>query len=92
MGHYVIWQPGAGQTEADGTKCSARSANEAAEEWAWNDDINSNEFHIVGGQPAIVTVRFLDTGEAFEFVVSGESRREYTARLRIPLVAKERAL
>ena len=73
-------------------KCSARSANEAAEEWACHDDFKSNEFHIVGGRPAIVTVRFIDTGEAFEFVVSGESRREYTARLRIPLTAKERVL
>ena len=85
MGRYVVWQPEGGQTEADGTKVSARSTQVAAEEWASNDDWNSNEFAIVGGQPATVMVRDLDSGKAFEWIVSGESVRRYMAQLRIPL-------
>ena len=85
MGRYVVWQPGAGQTEADGEKVSARDARTAVEEWAYHNDYASNEFHIVGGQPATVMVRDLDAGKAFEWIVSGESVRRYTAQLRQPL-------
>lgn len=85
MGRYVVWQPEAGQAEADGVKVSAGNTKAAAEEWADHDDYRSNEFHIVGGQPATVMVRDLDSGKAHEWIVSGESVRHYTARLRIPL-------
>jgi hypothetical protein len=80
-----VWQPAAGQTEADGVKVSARSTQVAAEEWAYHDDFISKEFHIAAGQPATVMVRDLDSGKAHAWIVSGESRPEYTARLRIPL-------
>jgi hypothetical protein len=84
MGRYVVWKPEAGQTEADGVKVSARDARTAAEEWADADDYKSNEFHIVGGQPATVMVRDIDSGKAFEWIVSGETVRHYTAKLRVP--------
>ena len=82
MGRYVIWQPEAGQDEAHGIKISARDARTAVEEWADRDDFASNEYHIVGGQPATVTVRDVDAGTAVEWIVSGESVRRYTAQLR----------
>ena len=85
MGRYVVWQPASGQTEDDGTKVSASNTKTAVEEWAAHDDWNSNEFHIVGGQPATVMVRDLDSGKAFEWIVSGESVRHYSAQPRIPL-------
>lgn len=85
MGRYIVWQPEAGQTEADGAKVSAHSPQAAAEEWADHDDFASTEFRIVGGQSATVMVRDIDSGQAHEWIVSGESLRQYTARLRIPL-------
>ncbi len=81
---YVVWQPDAGQTEADGDGVSATDPKKAAEAWADHDD-SSNEFRIVGGQPATVKVKDLSSGATREWIVHGESRREYTARLRIPL-------
>ena len=83
MGRYIVWQPAAGQSEADGTKITARDARTAAEEWADHDDYKSNEFHIVGGQPATVMVRDLDSNvRPLEWIVSGESVRHYKAQLR----------
>jgi hypothetical protein len=85
MGRYIVWHPEIGQTEADGARVSARDQKTAAEEWAEHEDYASNEFHIVGGQPATVMVRDLDSGKTHEWIVQGETRREYTARLRVPL-------
>lgn len=79
MGRYIVWQPGAGQTEDDGMRVTARDAKQAVEEWADADDYRSNEFHIVGGQPASVIVHDLDSGTRGTWTVSGESRRVYTA-------------
>ena len=82
MGRFVVWQPMNGQTEADGVSVTAFDARTAVEEWAEHDDSKSNEFHIVGGQPATVLVRDLDGGEPGEWIVSGEALRRYTAKRR----------
>lgn len=83
MGRYRVWQPDAGQSESDGVSVTARDAKTAVEEWADHDDYKSLEFHIVGGQPANVMVKDIDRGKINEWIVSGESVRVYTAKLRI---------
>jgi hypothetical protein len=83
-GRYVVWQPENGQTDEDGMKLMAFDAEHAAQLWAERDDHRSAEHHIVGGQPATVMVRNIDTAEVSEWVVSGEVEYRYTARQCIP--------
>ena len=80
---YVVWEPSNGQTFLDGRRFAADSPQHAAEQWAdWND-YASNEYHIVGGQPSTVMVSDANGKPLRELIVSGESIRRYTAKLRI---------
>lgn len=75
---FVVWHPENGQVEGDGKKVNARDAGEAVETWAEWDDVNSAEYHILSGHPARVMVRDVDSGEASEWIVSGEYMPQYT--------------
>ena len=77
---FVIWRPENGQDEDDGEVVCAYDAEEAVERWAQLDDVNSADYHIVGGQPATVMARDPSTGAATEWIVSGEPVPHYSAR------------
>lgn len=80
---FVVWEPSAGQSVADGRRFEAEGPQHAAEQWADWDDWSGNEFHIVGGQPATVKVQDVNGGPVREMIVQGESIRRYTAKLRV---------
>ena len=85
---YVVWEPANGQTIVDGRRFMADGMQHAAEQWADWSDYYSNEYHIVGGQPATVMVQDVNGGPVREMLVQGESVRRYTAKLRVPAAAK----
>jgi hypothetical protein len=76
----VVWEPAAGQTIVDGRRFIADGPQQAAEQWADWSDYASNEYHIVGGQPATVMVRDVNGGPAREMIVHGEQLRRYSAK------------
>lgn len=80
---YVVWEPAVGQTIVDGRRFAADGPQHAAELWADWSDYASNEYNIVGGQPATVMVRDVNGGPVREMLVQGESIRRYTAKLRV---------
>jgi len=80
---YVVWEPALGQGIADGRRFAADGPQHAAEQWADWSDYASNEFHIVGGQPAVVMVRDVNGGPTRELIVCGEQIRRYAAKLRV---------
>lgn len=82
MGKYIVWSESKEQTEDDGKAFEAVGAWDAAEQWAQWDDHYSADFSIVGGQPADVVVRDVETRAIDRFVVSGEQSAVYTASLR----------
>lgn len=83
MGRFVIWNPENGQAEEDGTKISALSSEAAVREWAEWDDARSADYLIVGGQPATVKLRDLNSNTVTDWIVSGESVPHYRARLKV---------
>ncbi len=80
---FVVWEPAAGQTIVDGRRFTAADPQHAAEQWADWSDYASNEYHIVGGQPATVMVRDVNGGPVHEMIVQGEQLRCYSAKLSI---------
>jgi hypothetical protein len=73
MGRFIVWG-GGHQSESNGLSISARDAPTAAEEWT--------AFHNIL-EPVSVWVRNLDDGgSVHEWMVSSETTRHYTARLR----------
>ncbi len=80
---FVVWEPANGQSIADGRRFNAEGPQHAVEQWAEWSDHESNEYHIVGGQPAVVMVRDANGCATREMIVSGESILQYTAKLRI---------
>ena len=81
--NFVVWEPSSGQSISDGQCFTADGPQHAAEQWAdWSDYAN-NEYRIVGGQPSTVMVSEANGKPPRELIVSGESIRRYTAKLRI---------
>ena len=78
---YVVWEPASGQMMADGRRFTADGPQHAAELWADWSDYASNEYRIVGGQPATVMVQDVSGGPVCEMLVHGEQIRQYTAKL-----------
>ena len=58
---------------------TASSPTEAAEKWAYLEDVESVDFTIVKGQPEDVVVK-AGNGQRFYFTVSGQPVPKYTAK------------
>jgi hypothetical protein len=79
---WIVWCPERGQDREDGRSVDAHSAAAAAERWAEQDDARSADYMIVRGNDATVLVAADCEGSTeHKFIVSGESRPEYRARM-----------
>lgn len=79
---YLLWRPENDETIDDAREVLAFDAEEAAEDWAANDDTQSADYSIVRGNEATVCVRLKDDESApvETFVVYGESVPQYSAQ------------
>ena len=77
--YYRVWCPDRGQSREEGIDVLATSARLAAEHWADNDDYQSVEFRIVGGESVRVLVEN-DDGDPICFEVTGKAIRTYLAK------------
>ena len=84
MNRYLVWQPENGETVEDAVVITAADERSAAEQWAHEDDFESNEYTIASGVPATIMVREPMASEAAEWIVSGEMVRRYTAQAKTP--------
>lgn len=78
---WLVWDPERGDAE-DGREVHAQNAEDAAIEWAEQDDLDSAEYSIAGGRETTVYVRPADQplGVPERFVVYGECLPQYYAR------------
>ena len=84
MNRYLVWQSENGETVEDAVVVMAADEQSAAEQWADEDDFESNEYTIASGVPATIMIRDPMASEATEWIVSGELVRRYTARAKAP--------
>ena len=75
--YFMVWD--AEHDESDAYKVFAADEQSAAEKWAEDDDCNSADYSIVGGDEAEVFVKSPD-GTITKFQVSGEATPQYYAR------------
>lgn len=79
---YVVWCPEIGSDQEDAEIFEADSEASAAEKWAaWEDNNNSADYWIVGGQTMEVGVREYGTTSVHYFSVSGANIATYSATL-----------
>lgn len=79
MNEFIVWCPDLGDQE-DGSRISAYSAKEAAEQWADEEDTYSGDYLIIGGRDMTVIVRDVASGAEVKMSVSGEAVAVYSAR------------
>lgn len=75
---FLVWSDD--ETDDDAREVRAADAEEAAEDYAEWDDMNSAEYTILKGSEVTVNVCPKGGGETVRFVVSGEAVPQYTAR------------
>lgn len=78
---WVVWSETQDESEQDGRRIEALSADAAAEEWARIEDWQSTDFTIVAGNDETVCVKNPATGEVQRFNVSGRTEAVYDARI-----------
>lgn len=76
MKRFAVWCPERGQTEADAAQLDARNAEDAAREWAGEEDANSADYLIVG-QRWEPTLHVRDGDKVRAFKVTGEAVPQY---------------
>ena len=75
---WEVWEED--ERREDARTVRADDEEEAAEQFAEDDDCNSAEYRIVGGSPATVFVAKVDSEEITKWKVEGEAIPSYTAR------------
>ncbi len=76
---FLVWSPESGETIEDAEEFAAVDAQDAAEEWAEYDDVQSAEYSIVKGHEATVHVSAGPGMEVEVFTVTGEALPTYYA-------------
>lgn len=76
---YKVWCPDYGQNVEDAIVIEAISEDFAAQLWADWYDFKSAEYCIVRGSPAAVKVQKVGEDVIYDFTVTGETVRQYTA-------------
>ena len=80
MGQYLVWCHDQTDDPEDGVTIEASDPVAAAELWAEQDDRESAEYWIVGGNEADVTVKDTNDGTETRFIVTGEDIPSYSAK------------
>jgi hypothetical protein len=76
---FTVWCPEQGETADDGRAFDAFDAEEAAEQWAEQDDWSSAEYSIVGQRSTPIVHVQGPSGDVQRFRVSGEAVPSYSA-------------
>lgn len=80
--YYLVWCPAEIETIEDAIRVRATSPGIAAEVWAREHDIESDEYWIADGQMPITVLvcEAFDPDKIAKYVVRGRVHRIYTAR------------